>query len=364
MSSKKRLSHLVAAIACLVAFDAEAGDLTADCDGWEDTGTWESDCPGTATATATLERWDDATMSWVAVETSIDSAPLAPFGPIEVSGSWSTTLEGTYRVSLDFAAAVMCGEIGETWLFTAEFGPFDCGMEEPPPPPPSCNDARTPGYWKNHPESWPVTELEVGGQTYSQECLLDVFGLPTRGDVRIKLIHHLVAAKLNLLPNSNPGVGGTDPSIQPTIDAADQLLIDTGTTIDCANVALTGAAPQGALRDDANALKDALDAYNNNEGRDPDECDDDSDSDSDADTDSDTDSDTDTDSDSEDDPDDVDSESDTDGDSEGGDDIGSDGAALSAGDAGGCSAVGGASALPMIIVPLLVFAARRRRRCG
>jgi uncharacterized protein (TIGR03382 family) len=250
----------VAAASLFIATRAEAGNLTADCSGWEDSGTWKVDCPAIVTATALLEV-QDASGLWVTVETSVATANLAPNSTFAVGGSWSTALGGTYRVSLEFSAQVMCSETAETWVFNAAFGPFDCagdgggGGED--------NSARTPGYWKNHPESWPVTSLTIGGQVYSQACLLDVMSLPTRGDVRIRLIAHLIAAKLNLLPNSIEGIGSTDPSIQPTVDAADQFLIDTGTTIDCATLTLTGELTD-EMREASNSLKDALDAYNNN----------------------------------------------------------------------------------------------------
>jgi hypothetical protein len=247
----------------LCAVDAEAGNLTADCSGWEDSGSW-GDCPADVTATAVLERFDSATGAWVTVESSVATIHLDAGASFAIGGSWSSELDGSYRVSLDFAAHVTCGDLDEVWHFEGAYGPYDCAAPPPPPPPSSGNDARTPGYWKNHPESWPVTSLTVGGQSYSQACLLDVFDLATRGDPRIKLIHHLVAAKLNLLPNSIPGIGGTDPSIQPTVDAADQFLIDIGTTIDCTRAALIGPAPSGALSDECISLKDALDAYNNN----------------------------------------------------------------------------------------------------
>jgi hypothetical protein len=281
---------------------AEAGNLTADCDGWTDDGTWDVPHPANVTATATLERFDAATGTWVTVETSVDTVSLAPNSPLLTGGTWSGPLDGSYRVSLVWSAEVIYSEVSkETWNFFGEYGPFDCA------PPPPANERRTPGYWKNHPESWPVTSLTIGDQSYSQACLLDVLDLPTRGDTRIKLIHHLIAAKLNLLPNAIPGIGGTDPSIQPTVDAADQFLIDSGTTIDCSEPELTGDAPRGALRDQSNDLKDDLDAYNNNV------------------------------------------------------DIGSSGSPLAAAEEGGCTAMSAESHLEVFALPLLaLFFARRR----
>src|SRR5687767_11271459 len=164
----------LAAALMLFAQQAEAGNLTADCAGWEDTGTWKVDCPAMVTATALLEV-QDASGLWVTVETSVATANLAANSTFSVGGSWSTALDGTYRVSLEFVAQVMCSETPETWVFNATFGPFDCAGEGGDDGGEGeGNEARTPGYWKNHPESWPVTSLTIGGQAYSQACLLDV----------------------------------------------------------------------------------------------------------------------------------------------------------------------------------------------
>ena len=81
-----------------------------------------------------------------------------------------------------------------------------------------CVAPGTPGYWKNHPEAWPVSSLTLGSRTYSQAELLMLLSLPTRGDASIKMAHHLIAAKLNLLV-------GTDPApISDAIAEADALL--------------------------------------------------------------------------------------------------------------------------------------------
>ena len=75
----------------------------------------------------------------------------------------------------------------------------------------------TPGYWKNHEEAWPVTELTLGGVSYDQTALLWILRMPVRGDATIITAHHLIAAKLNVL-------NGADDGIQGRIDEADDLL--------------------------------------------------------------------------------------------------------------------------------------------
>ena len=103
------------------------------------------------------------------------------------------------------------------------------------------------GYWKNHPEAWPVTQLQLGNVTYTQEQLLDIMDEPVRGNGLVSLAHHLITAKLNV-------ANGADPScIQQTIADADALIGD----LVVPPVGDGHLAPR-----DVEALKDTLEEYN------------------------------------------------------------------------------------------------------
>lgn len=116
--------------------------------------------------------------------------------------------------------------------------PFTCECEEG-----GCHF--TPGYWKNHPEAWPVTSLTVGCTTYSQAQLLVILDKPVRGDATIILAHHLIAAKLNVL-------SGADDSINSAIMAADALL--------CSYPLYSN--PVDPIRSEMLGVKNTLCAYN------------------------------------------------------------------------------------------------------
>jgi hypothetical protein len=77
----------------------------------------------------------------------------------------------------------------------------------------------TQGYWKNHPEAWPVQELALGGRTYSQDELLAIFHTPVKGNGLVSLAHQLIAAKLNV-------ANGGAVSINVSIEDADRLIGD------------------------------------------------------------------------------------------------------------------------------------------
>jgi hypothetical protein len=85
-------------------------------------------------------------------------------------------------------------------------------------PRPSLNCTLTQGYWKTHPEAWPVLSLTIGGVTYNQAQLLAILNMSTNGDATYILAQQLIAAKLNL-------AGGADGSVvAQTIASADAFL--------------------------------------------------------------------------------------------------------------------------------------------
>jgi hypothetical protein len=122
-----------------------------------------------------------------------------------------------------------------------------------PTPTPTATPTATPGgcvfgfgYWKNHPQAWPVTELQLGNVTYTQDQLLSIMHEPVRGNGLVSLAHHLITAKLNV-------ANGADPScIQQTIADADALIGDL----------VVPPVGDGFLAPrDVNALKDTLENY-------------------------------------------------------------------------------------------------------
>jgi hypothetical protein len=76
----------------------------------------------------------------------------------------------------------------------------------------------TQGYWKNHPDVWPINAMFLGTVSYDQGDLLAIFGLPAAGNGLIQLAHQLIATKLNI-------ANGADPTdISASVSAADALI--------------------------------------------------------------------------------------------------------------------------------------------
>ena len=105
------------------------------------------------------------------------------------------------------------------------------------------------GFWKNHPEDWPVTVITVGGITYTREEAIALMEMPSQGDKTFEMFFQLVAAKLNVF-------SGNDPScIEATLLAADSWLVDNplGSNV---------RGNSSAWRDEGSALHQELEDYN------------------------------------------------------------------------------------------------------
>ena len=78
------------------------------------------------------------------------------------------------------------------------------------------------GYWKNHPNAWPVSSLMLGSKTYTQSQLITILNTPpgngNGADATILLADQLITAKLSIAN----GTSGTP--IASTITHADGLL--------------------------------------------------------------------------------------------------------------------------------------------
>jgi hypothetical protein len=123
----------------------------------------------------------------------------------------------------------------------------DCEPEPPCPPPPCQPGCGSPGYWKNHPEAWPVDAITIGGIEYSKDEAITL--MEGDGDMTRILFMHLVAAKLNVL------IGNKDSCVADTIGDADTWL--------SANPVGSGVNGSDEAWKTGEPLKDFLDAYNN-----------------------------------------------------------------------------------------------------
>jgi len=116
-----------------------------------------------------------------------------------------------------------------------------------PPPPPSPGTG-TPGYWKTHPDAWPVNGITIGGIVYTKDQAIQMMWQSVSGDKRVTMFNALVCAKLNVI------IGNASSCIAETIMLADQWMAMYGS----ASVAGSSTAwKQGE------PLYLRLDAYNN-----------------------------------------------------------------------------------------------------
>ncbi len=88
------------------------------------------------------------------------------------------------------------------------------GMVSVPTPPPVCGTG-TPGFWKNHPNAWPVNNVIIGGKGYTRENAIRIMKTSGKGDKCFTMFDALVSAKLNVL------IGNPSSCIDATITQAD-----------------------------------------------------------------------------------------------------------------------------------------------
>jgi hypothetical protein len=107
----------------------------------------------------------------------------------------------------------------------------------------------TPGYWKNHPDAWPVATITVGGVTYTRDEAIALLEKPGR-DRTLTMFSSLVPAMLNVM------IGNDVSCVSSTIDAADAWMATYGP------VGGGVAAPSYAWKV-GEALHRLMDNYNN-----------------------------------------------------------------------------------------------------
>jgi len=116
---------------------------------------------------------------------------------------------------------------------------------------PATGCVRSPGYWKNHPDAWPVEKIVIGGTSYEKEYAITLMGMPVRGDKRYTMFKALVAARLNVLSLADFSC------ISSVIDEADAWM-----AANPFGSALVGSSAAWSIGEPLYLM---LDAYNNGE---------------------------------------------------------------------------------------------------
>lgn len=104
------------------------------------------------------------------------------------------------------------------------------------------------GYWKTHPDAWPVNTVTLGTITYNAAQLLLILNQPVQGNGLVSLSQQLIAAKLNVAQ------GADATPVATTITSADALIAGRV----CPPIG-TGAL----LPAQVSSLVSTLDSYNN-----------------------------------------------------------------------------------------------------
>jgi hypothetical protein len=132
----------------------------------------------------------------------------------------------------------------------------------PPPPPPTGPGTGTPGYWKNHPEAWPVQGVTIGGVLYKNGTANEISAAikwmgKVGGDKTITIFSSLISAKLNVAVGND----GSCVGLPEAMASADLWLTaglpapnghPVGSGVKASSAAWTLAEPWHTLMDDYN----------------------------------------------------------------------------------------------------------------
>jgi hypothetical protein len=121
-----------------------------------------------------------------------------------------------------------------------DFGFFTSSLAQP--------GTGTPGYWKNHPEAWPVAIVTVGGIEYSRDQAIRLLDTPGK-DRTITMFSSLVPAMLNVK------IGNDSSCVASTIKAANewmQTFGPVGSGVHAASYAWKVGEPLHRLMDNYN----------------------------------------------------------------------------------------------------------------
>jgi SdrD B-like domain len=146
--------------------------------------------------------------STISVQIPPDTTP----SPADQGGDDAADSDGTPDGQGNTTAKVTWSE-DELQDSTTDFGFTQSAVTNP--------GTGTPGYWKNHPEAWPVATVTVGGVTYTKAqalALLDQVGK----DKTLTMFSSLVPAMLNV------AVGNDSSCVSSTITAAQDWMVKYG----------------------------------------------------------------------------------------------------------------------------------------
>ena len=115
---------------------------------------------------------------------------------------------------------------------------------------------RSMGYWKNHPEEWPVEEVKICNVSYPKRQAIQILKGANSKDATNMLTVQLIIVKLNRRCGVSPEFKYQDQTLN-----VDQV-INNAENFLCTHP--FGSNPRGNARQDALHTKNMLDAFNNN----------------------------------------------------------------------------------------------------
>jgi hypothetical protein len=166
------------------------------------------------TDTITLDTGPDGTFAFLGLpDGAFTISVQIPQGTAPSPPNVGTDAFDSDGVPDTFGNSVATATRTDGFAFSTDFGFHTLPVQQP--------GTGTPGYWKNHPDAWPVGSITVGGVTYSKAAAIAWLGKVGK-DKTTTMFSSLVPAMLNVL------VGNDGSCVKSTIDAANVWMAKYG----------------------------------------------------------------------------------------------------------------------------------------
>ncbi len=175
----------------------------------------------------------------------VDGSTLTLFVQIPAGTQPSPTDSGTTSDILDSDGMLDGASGASATTITVNGYPTDFGFFKPAVPAPGTG---TPGYWKNHPEAWPVGSITIGDVPYSKADAIAWLGKVGK-DKTTTMFSSLLSAKLNVMLRNE------DSCVAATITAADRWMAfygPVGSKVAASSAAWAEGEPLHILMDNYN----------------------------------------------------------------------------------------------------------------
>jgi len=147
------------------------------------------------TGAPTLNTWDGL---YTTYQLGPNQEILIELGDLEDEQGMTTNSPNELDVETDYVVCAFANGGGGSTRSSYSLNSTGATVDKPR----QCVHSK--GYWKNHPNQWPVSSLVLGTVSYTKAQLLQILNQPGQGNGLVTLAKQLIATKLNIANSADP----------------------------------------------------------------------------------------------------------------------------------------------------------------